>query len=197
MSRPTLTRKTIVLPLIGVLLIAVLAKYGVFGGGQGAVVAAVDSVPTAEKRLEILRRKAAMVPGRESVLGQVRAELQKREKGIVVAGTAEQARAHLIERLHALAAGNGFDASGAETLPQPKPLGKDYGQVSVGQNFTCGIDQLVNFLAATANEPEALATESIYIAARGTKEKTIQVRLTLSGVVPKALVPEKKGLGSF
>jgi hypothetical protein len=69
--------------------------------------------------------------------------------------------------------------------------------VSVGQEFTCGIDQLVNFLAAIANQPEILATESIYIGAHGDKNKTVLVRLTLTGVVPRKLVPEKKGLASF
>jgi len=197
MSRPTLHRKSLLLLAAGVLLAAVLAKYGVFGGGTDSLVTAVDSVPVAEKRLEILRRKAATAPGREQALAKLQGELQAREKGIVVAGTAEQARAHLLELLHSLAAQNGFDASGADLLPEPKPLGKDYGQVSVGQNFTCGVDQLVNFLTAIANQPETLATESIYIANRNSKDKTVQVRLTLAGVVPRKLVPEKKGLASF
>jgi hypothetical protein len=198
MSRPTLDRKSILFVVAGLLLVAVLAKYGMFGGGQDAsAVAPADSVQVAEKRLEILRQKAATVPGRETVLHQVQAELAQREKGIVIADTAEQARAHLMLTLHSVAAANGFDASGADTLPQPKPLGKDYGQVSVGQNFICGIDQLVNFLAAIANWPDILATESIYIGTLNKKEKTVQVRLTLSGVVPRKLVPEKKGLASF
>jgi len=139
----------------------VLAKYGVFSGSDSsASVAAVDSVPLAEKRLELLRKKAATVPGREAVLKTGEAGLLEREKGIVLADTAQEAGAHLLETLHATAAANGFDARGANTLPQPKPLGKDYGQVSVGQDFTCGIDQLVNFLAAIAKQPEILATRA-------------------------------------
>jgi hypothetical protein len=197
MSRPTLNRNSILAVVALALLIAVLAKYGVFSGGQESLVAAVDSVPVAEKRLEVLRRKAATVPGREEVLRKVQAELQAREKGIVVAVTAQQAQAHLLELLHTVAAANSIDARGADILPQPKPLGKDYGQVSVGQNFTCGIDQLVNFLTAIANQPETLATESIFVGSRNAKDKTVQVRLTLAGVVPKKLVPEKKGLASF
>jgi hypothetical protein len=197
MRLPTLSRKSLMFLAAGVLLVAVLAKYGVFGGGTDSLVAAVDSVPVAEKRLEALRRKVSTVPGREQVLAKLQAELQQREQGIVVAATAEQARAHLLELLHSVAAGNGIDAGGADTLPQPKPLGKDYGQVSVGQSFTCGIDQLVNFLTAIANQPETLATESIYVGARNAKDKSVQVRLTLAGVVARKLVPEKKGLASF
>ena len=77
-------------------------------------------------------------------------------------------------------------------FPEPKALGKDYGQVSVGQNFTCGIDQLVNFLSAIANEPEILATDTIIVAPVRNKNKDITVRLTLSGVIAKNLVPQKK-----
>jgi hypothetical protein len=199
MTAPTQDRRPILFGIAAVLLVAVLYRYGVIGGGGDStpVVAPVDSVPLAEKRLDILRKKAALVPGRELALQKVKAELQAREKGIVQAGTAEEARAHLLETLHAAGSANGFDARGANTLPQPKPLGKDYGQVSVGQDFTCGIDQLVNFLAAIANQPENLATDSIYVGARGEKNKTVQVRLTLSGVVPRKLVPEKKGLATF
>ena len=198
MNVSTQNRKPILFGVAAVLLVAVLARYGVFSGSSTApTVAPVDSVPVAEKRLEALRKKAAAAPGREQALEKVKAELLAREKGIVLADTSEEARAHLLETLHATAGANGFDARGANTLPQPKPLGKDYGQVSVGQDFTCGIDQLVNFLAAIANQPEILATESIYIGARGDKNKTVQVRLTLSGVVPRKLVPEQKGPSLF
>jgi hypothetical protein len=198
MSVPTPDRKSILFVVAAVLLVVVLARYGVFSGsGAAPTVTPVDSIPLAEKRLDILRKKAATVPGREQALAKVKAELSVREKGIVLADTSEEARAHLLETLHATASANGFDARGANTLPQPKPLGTDYGQVSVGQEFTCGIDQLVNFLAGIADQPEILATDSVFIGARGDKNKSVTVRLTLSGVVPRKLVPEKKGLATF
>jgi hypothetical protein len=127
-------------------------------------------------------------------LKQVTAELQAREKGIVQADTAEQARTHLMDVLHRAAVANGFDSTGASQLPEPKALGKDkeYGQVSVGQNFTCGIDQFVNFLSGIADQPEILATDTIVVAPVRNKNKDITVRLTFSGVIPRKLVPEKK-----
>jgi hypothetical protein len=42
-----------------------------------------------------------------------------------------------------------------------------------------------------------LATSDIRVIAGNPKEKTITVRLGLSGVVPRKLVPEKKGPVSF
>ena len=67
----------------------------------------------------------------------------------------------------------------------------------MGVTFTCGIEQLVNFLAAMANEPQIVATNEINISGGTDKKKNVQVRLSLSGVVPKKLVPAKKGMGAF
>jgi hypothetical protein len=55
----------------------------------------------------------------------------------------------------------------------------------------------VNFLAAIANQPEVLATNEINITGGRDKKKTLQVRLSLSGVVPKKLLPVKKAGGAF
>jgi len=197
MSSLSRSRRLTLFGTAGVMLAAVVVRYGAFSGDQTSVVVAHDSIPVAQQRLEILRRKAALVPGREAVLKQVQAELAQREKGIVQENTAEQARAHLMELLHQTAKANGFDTKGATQLPEPKALGKDYGQVSVGESFTCGIDQLVNFLSAIANEPEILATDTIFIAPARDKNKDIEVRLTFSGVIPRKLVPEKKGPVTF
>ena len=109
------------------------------------------------------------------------------------AETGAQAQAQLSELLHAAGAANGIDIRGMEDW-RVKPLGNDYGEVSVTVRFTCKIEQLVNFLAALANVPQLLSTNQIAI--NGTtdpKNKSIQVRLSLSGVVSKKLVPEERG----
>jgi Type II secretion system (T2SS), protein M subtype b len=196
MSQSSRSRKIALYGTLG-LMAASVGVRTVMDNSQNAVVASHDTIPMARQRLEILRRKAATVPGKETVLKQALAELTEREKGIVQANTAEQARAHLMDLLHKAAVANGFDSTGAAQLPEPKALGKDYGQVSVGQNFTCGIDQLVNFLSAIANEPEILATDTILVTPVRNKNKDIMVRLTFSGVIPKKLVPEKKGVNNF
>jgi hypothetical protein len=160
------------------------------------VVAAADSVPLAERRLERLRQLAATVPGREAVLQQARAELQTREAGILKADTAPQAQAQLMDVIRRVATANGIDARGVEEL-RVQPLANDYGEVLVAVTFTCGIEQLVNFLAALANEPQIIATDQINVSGGSDKKKAVQVRLSLSGVVPKKLVPAKRGVATF
>src|ERR1017187_6955039 len=129
MNHLSRSRKITLFGALGVMLASVLVRYGAIGGDQGSVVASHDSIPVARQRLEILRRKAATVPAKEAILKKVTAELQAREKGVVQAGTAEQARAHLMDVLHASEVANGFDSQGAQQLPEPKALGHDYGQV--------------------------------------------------------------------
>jgi len=79
-----------------------------------------------------------------------------------------------------------------------KVLTPDYGELSVTVSFNCGIEQLVNMLAALANQPQILATNEIRVAGGNDKKKNIQVRLAVSSLVPRKLLPaEKKGIAGF
>ena len=195
MTVGTLDRRTLLILAAGLTGVAIL-RYSLSDSGKTPVVAASESIPLASKRLDRLRQTAATLPGKEALLKQAAAELQTRENGILKADTAAQAQAQLLDVIRRVASANGIDARGAEQFGV-KPLGNDYGVVSVAVMFTCGIEQLVNFLAALANEPEVLATDEIHVSGGTDKKKNIQVRLSLSGVVPKKLVPAKKEVATF
>jgi hypothetical protein len=189
MNVGTFERKHLYLLLGGLAGIAVL-RFGVYGDRPAAIAAPAESIPVMEKRLDLLRQKAATVPGKEAVLKQALAELATREKGILQADTSAQAQAQLMDIIRRVAAANQIDARGAEELREARPLGNDYGEVSVTETFNCQIEQLVNLLAQLANEP--VATREIHINSLNDKRKLIQVRLSISGVVPKKLVPVRK-----
>lgn len=194
MTVGTLDRRMLLILVGGLLLIGIL-RFGVYGGRETSVVAPADSIPLAERRLQRLREVSATVPAREAVLKQAAAELESREKGMLKADTVPQAQALLQEVIRSVGAANGIDARGMEDW-RFKPMANDYGEVSVTVTFSCAIEQLVNFLAALANEPELLATNSIQITGGNDKKKNIQVRLSLSGVVPRKLIP-KRGANAF
>jgi hypothetical protein len=182
------------LGVLATLAVSVILRFAFFSGDSGPkVVAATDSIPLAEKRLQLLREKAATVPAREALLKQVTDELSLREKGVIQAETGPQAQAHLLDTIHRIAAQNGFDARGADQFTEVKPLGDAYGVVSVSESFTCGIEQLINFLAMLDTQPEIISTNDIQISGSRDKAKLVQVRLSLSGVVPRRLVPVRKG----
>jgi len=166
------------------------------GAAPEVAEAAVDSVEMAEKKLAKLRQLAATVPGKEAVLKQANAQLAVKEAGVIQAETAQQAQAQLLQVIRTLGKTENIDARGGEFGPV-RPLGDDYGEVSVAVSFESGIDHFVNFLAALTSEKALLATSEMRITAANPKEKTVSVRLTLSGVIPRKLVPEQKGSSLF
>ena len=179
------------------LLALVVLRFGVYRDSQTAVVEAKDSVPLAESRLTRLRQAQAAVPIREALFKRLSADVALREKGIIQAPTAQQAQAHLLETIRRVGKNEGIDVRGGE-FPELRLLGGEYGEAAVSVNFECRIEQFVNFLAALTKEPELLATNEIRVSpSPKPQEKTVSVRLTLAGVVPKNLVPVKKGLPVF
>jgi Tfp pilus assembly protein PilO len=186
----TVDRKSVLTLVAGVALI-LLVRYGIYGDHATSSVTTTETIPQAEKRLQKLRQAAATVQGREELLKQATAELAEREKGILRAPTEAQAQALLLETLNNLARANGIATQGGEF--RDRPLSKDYGDVSVTVRFGCDIVQLVNLLAALADYPQILATDEIRITGGDDKKKAVQVMLTVSGLVERKLLPEKKG----
>jgi Tfp pilus assembly protein PilO len=162
-----------------------------------AVVApTTDNVALAEKRLAKLRETAATAPAKEKILKQVSDDLGAREKGLIAAPTAAQAQAQLIQIVRRLGALENPQVEIRSTEIGPvRPLSDAYGEVLVSVQIECRIDQLVNILAAIPAQPELIATNDLRVISSSAKDKTLGVRLTLSGIVPRRLVPEKSKTG--
>lgn len=162
-------------------------------GSTPAVVApSSDSVALAERRLAKLRETAATVPAKEEIFKNVSSELAAREKGLIAADTAAQAQAQLVQIARRLGAA---EAPPVEIRPAElgaiRPLGDAYGEVSLAVQMDCRIDQLVNILAGLSAQPELISAGDMRVVSSNAKDKVVGVRLTISGVVPKRLVPEK------
>jgi hypothetical protein len=155
----------------------------------------VDSIDRSQKRLAMLQRQAATLPGKEAVLKQASAELAEREKGLIPGDTAEEAQAQLLQVVKRVAQQQTPPLEVTqEELGRPRNFGAAYGQVSVSITVTCRIEELVNFLAGLSAQPELAATDEIRFGASHPKQKTMPVRLTISGLVERRLVPKQKGL---
>jgi hypothetical protein len=162
------------------------------------VVSSSDSVPMAEKRLAKLRQTAAAVPGREEVLKKVTEELASREKGLIQADTAQQAQAQLMQILTQIGKAQQPPINmRSSEIGQVKSLSDDYGEVAVIVSFDCRVEQLVNLLSDLTTQKELIATSEVRIGNANPKEKVMPVRLTVSGVVPRKIIPDKKGVASF
>jgi len=159
------------------------------------IVAAVDTVDHAEKRLATLRNAAATLPAKENILKQSTAELAAREKGLIAGDTPDQAQAQLLQILRRVARQQAPPLEIRQVeLGQPRLYGNAYGEVSVSVTIDCRIDELVNYLTTLSAQPELTATDEIRFGAANPKQKVMPVRVTVSGIVAKRLIPEKKGL---
>ncbi|MGD0498258.1 MAG: type II secretion system protein GspM [Bryobacteraceae bacterium] len=191
-----MNRRALYLLLIA-MVVLVIVRYGFFSGPSApAVVPAQDSIPVAEKRLENTRRAAAALPAKEELYKKAAADLAEREKSLLNAGNQQQAEVALLQKVQEIASANQIDVRGNQGFRE-KPLTGDYGEVTVLVAFSCGMDQLVNFLTAIANQPETLATDEIHVAGGGDPKKNVQVRLSVSAAVPRKILAEKKGVASF
>ena len=187
-----------------IVLIVGLAVCGVlyfFTGNPGASVSVAsanvsrDGIGMAQQRLVRLRQIAATLPVREATMKQTSSDLADRERGIIQADTAAQGQAALLEIARRIGKNDEIDVRGGD-FGAPRIFG-DYGLAYATITFECHIEQLVNFLADLSREPEMIVPSEERIASGNPKEKTMNVRMVLAGVVAKKLLPEKKGLAAF
>jgi hypothetical protein len=190
----------ILAPVLALALIYWLATSS-SSSGTVKIAAPVDSVDKATKRLAILKNAAATVGGRQDVLKQASTELASREKGLIPGETPEQAQAQLLQVLKRVAREQTppLDIRQVE-LGQPTAYGDAYGRVTVSVTIDCRIDEMVNYLATLSAQPEITATDEIRFGTSHPKQKNMPVRVTVSGIVARRLIPEKtlkKGLTEF
>ena len=185
--------------LLKILPVAVVLILIVYWATKPASVPAVveaskpATIPEAELRLSRMRQTVARVPGKSDVLNQATAQLALREKGLIEADTANQAQEQVLQIIRKIAQAQSppVEIRGVE-LGAPRPFGDAYGEVVIAATFECRIEQLVQTLADVSARPELVATSDLRVTAANPKQKTVTVRLAVSGIVPKRLVPEKK-----
>jgi Tfp pilus assembly protein PilO len=167
-------------------------------GVAAPATASPETVEMAEQRLARLRDIAAAAPAKQEVLKKVAAELATREAGLLRADTAQQAQAQVITMLREVLSGEGIELRSTELGPV-QAVGDRYGLAPVSLQFECRVEQFVNVLAAVAGREELITTRDFQVTAANPRDKTIRVRLTVAGVVPKSLVPEKgkQGVAGF
>jgi hypothetical protein len=179
---------------LGVMMLGALVYYWPEPSVEtGAGEASVDQLELAQKRRLRLQQMVATAPAKQDVLKSVRADIAEREKGLIVADTAAQAQAQLVQVLRQV---------GRQQTPPLElrgteggivaPLGDDYGMVATTVALDCPVEALVNYLTDLTRQKEILSTQEIRVGATASKQKILSVRLTVSGVVPRRLAPEKK-----
>jgi hypothetical protein len=159
-----------------------------------AAIPTVGSIPQAERRLVKLREVAATIPARQKVLEDARKNLADLEKGLLKADTGPQAQALLLQLARKLARAQSPLIDFQQTEIQPiQSMGSDYSEVAASITFVCRIEQLVNLIADLSAQPEMLAPRDLQVRSGDPKQKTLNVRLTVAGLIPRSLAGEQGG----
>jgi len=147
-----------------------------------------------EKEKVVAKRRKAQAAegGMQDVLKQLEKELAGREKGMIQAETMPQAQAQLVQIVRRVAGLQqpGIQFKNVEFGPV-RELGA-YGEVSVVLTLEVSIEQVVNYLTDLGNQAELISVSDVQFGGVATKQKLVPVRATVTGIVPKKLVPEKK-----
>lgn len=166
-----------------------------------------DGAPTTDEEIELTQQRrlrlqqiVSTLPARRDLVAKAETDLKQREQGLIIADTAAQAQAQLVQIVRQVGRAQNppIDVRGTE-LGRVAPLGEHYGTVSAAIQLECKIEDLVNFLADLTRQKELLSTADLRVTATQSKQKTISVRLSVLGVIPKRLLPdkEKKGASSL
>lgn len=151
-------------------------------------------IPVLEKRIANLRERAALNPAKQEVQEQLAKVVEEREKALLRADTPQQAQAALLAKVRAVLERQDPPLqAGQIDMSSIGSAGEDYGEVAVTVAFPCAVEQLVNVIADIRAMEEAVATRNIAVTLGNRQKKILNVRLTVSALIPRELVPEPTG----
>lgn len=151
-------------------------------------------IPVLEKRIANLRERAALNPAKKEVQEQLAKVVEEREKALLRSDTPQQAQAALLAKVRAVLERQDPPLqAGQIDMSSIGSAGEDYGEVAVTVAFPCAVEQLVNVIADIRAMEEAVATRNIAITLGNRQKKILNVRLTVSALTPRELVPEPTG----
>ncbi len=120
-----------------------------------------------------------------------------RERGIIQADTAHAAaQAALLQIVRQIGKNDMIGCARLGEFGPPRLFG-EYGLVYATVNFECHIEELVNFLADLSRAPELAVPSEERVVSANQKDKTMNVRMVMAGVVAKKLIPVKKRAGGI
>ncbi|MBI1354892.1 MAG: hypothetical protein GC160_11140 [Acidobacteria bacterium] len=174
----------------GALALFALLQLDVFTPGAGSgVTAGAGEIDALEQRLAVAQLEAKQRPLREAELAAALRELESWESRLLSSADASLAQAEMRSLVGDLltAEGVAMESSRFGTVSLEE---KDYAQVPLVVDFTCGVEQLVNLLAAVANAPQLLTTRDLRVRPGNAEVKSLKVQMTVAGYLPAERTPD-------
>lgn len=174
----------------GAVALFLVLQLDMFAPGSASGPAATDAALDAlEQRLQLAQVQARQRPLTEAELSAAERRLEKAESRLLESADPALAQAEMRSLVGQLLDAEGIPLRASRF--SPVKLEQDrYAQVPLVVEFTCGIEQMVNFMAAIANAPRLLATRDIRIRPDKPEVKSIAVVMTVAGFLPMDRAPE-------
>ena len=151
------------------------------------------AIDIAQARLDRVRAIAAMVPPLQDLKQKTAAELALWDKRLVQADTAAQAQAQLLQIFRRVAR-----LQGATVEIRSSDLGtvqpsNAYAEIALNVTVDCQVEGLLNLLTDIASQPEFLSWRDLRVSSPDSKQKRINVSLTLLALAPAKLIARPAG----
>jgi hypothetical protein len=141
-------------------------------------------LPVREQTLRKFREAVEERPLREAETATLAVRLREAEAGLLTGDTPAIAGAELREWIQQLAADSSMEIVSSQFLPA-RPLGNDYWQVPLGVQMKGRLDSLLGFLKACGSGSKTLSVARLQIQRLGDPQKSVQVNLTVAGILPR------------
>ena len=190
--------RKLLMALVPALLITAIVYYVTEPSTSAApVVDTAAAIDTARIRLERARVTAAQLPARQDAKKALDASLATWEKRLITADTAAQAQAQLNQIFRRVARVQGPTVEiRSIDIGNVQPIDK-YAEIVLSVSFDCQVEGLVNLLTDLSSQPEFLSWRDVRVSSPESKQKRINVSMTLIGLAPAKLLvrPQTGGRG--
>lgn len=182
--------RKLVIALVPALLVTAITYY-MTEPASTEVAAVVDTnaaIEVARQRLERARAISAQLPAKQDLRKTLDTNLAAIEKRLITADTPAQAQAQLnqIFRRVARVQGSTIEIRNID-IGTVQPVDQ-YSEIVLNIAFDCRVEGLVNLLTDLSSQPEFLTWRDIRISSQDTKQKRINVSMTLVGIGPSKLL---------
>lgn len=146
-------------------------------------------IEAVEQSLKLARARAGRGPLVQAEAKAARVALDEIEEGLLSSENTALALAEMRQILENLLRVEDIAMKSAK-FSAVKREGDYYTAVPVDVNFTCRIEQFVNWIAAVGNAPQLLSTRRMSINSTNSDTKTVTVNVTVAGFLPVSRTPE-------
>lgn len=158
-------------------------------GGESAADAPSSSLAALEERLQTAQMRVRRKPLGDAELASAERLLASIESGLLDSPDPALAQAEMRSRAGDLLLAEGIVMSSSR-FAAVELEGEHYARVPIDVTFSCGIEQLVNLMAAVANSDRLLTSRRIRVRPDKKEIKSVRVEMRLAGYLPVERAPE-------